>query len=150
MVIPNWALLTIIASMCWGFGYALLGKMLHSGISSAFVLASLAFTMIFTYTAMMMKAGTFMTSFASLTHNKWLILCLLVTVAAFIAGQCLIYKAISLKDAPHVAILEISYPVFTCVFTWLLFRNLEISWHVIVGGILIFAGASLVLFKTSL
>ncbi|MCM2344634.1 MAG: EamA family transporter [Alphaproteobacteria bacterium] len=149
MTIPNWALLTIIASMCWGFGYALLGKMLHSGISSAFILASLAFTMVFTYTAMMIKGDTFLTSFSMLNQNKFLILCLLVTVAAFITGQCLIYKAISLKDAPHVAILEISYPVFTCIFTWLLFRNLELSWHVIVGGVLIFAGASLVLFKTS-
>lgn len=149
MLAGSWAILTLCAALCWGLAYAFLGKILHSGISSAFALVIIGICTLSTYAAVLVKGGTFHAGVQILQQNKTIFFSILIVAACLISGQFLVYKAISLKDAPHVAILEICYPVFTCLFTWLLFRNLELSWHIVVGGILIFSGASLVLFKTS-
>lgn len=148
MLIAPWALLTMFASVCWGLAYALIGKMLHSGLNSAFVLSVIGATTFTTYMIMLFKNGGLDHSLNIIGQHKWLVLCLLGAAACLISGQFLVYKAISMKDAPHVAILEISYPIFTCLFTWLLFRNLELSWNMIVGGAFIFIGSAMVLFKS--
>lgn len=137
------------AALFWGLAYALLGKVMHSGISAAAALTFIGICTMTGYLVVLFKTGTLQASIDVLSQNKIIIVCLVGVAACFICGQFLVYKAISLKDAPHVAILEISYPVFTCLFTWLLFRNLELSWHIIAGGLLIFMGSALVLFKSS-
>ncbi|QQG35400.1 MAG: EamA family transporter [Micavibrio aeruginosavorus] len=149
MLAWSWAILTLCAALCWGLAYALLGKILHSGISSAFALAAIGICTLSTYVAVLVKSGTFYSGVQIVQQNKVVFFCLLAVAACLISGQFLVYRAISLKDAPHVAILEICYPIFTCLFTWLLFRNLELSWHIVAGGILIFVGSALVLFRTS-
>lgn len=149
MVIGSWAVLTMCAAVFWGLAYALLGKVLHSGISSAFALASIGVFTLSTYLIVLLKGGTFQAGIDVLQQNKIVLICLLGVAVCLISGQFLVYKAIALKDAPHVAILEICYPVFTCLFTWALFRNLEMSWNIIVGGAFIFIGSAMVLFKSN-
>ncbi len=148
MLIAPWAVLTMFASVCWGLAYALIGKMLHSGLHAAFVLSVIGATTFATYMIFLFKNGGLESSLGIIAQHKWLLLCLIGAATCLISGQFLVYKAITLKDAPHVAILEISYPVFTCLFTWLLFRNLELSWNMIVGGVFIFIGSAMVLFKS--
>ena len=149
MIVPSWAILTMAGAVFWGLAYALLGKLLHSGVSSAFALASIGVFTLSTYMIVLSRSGTFYAGIEILQQNRIALICLLAAAACLISGQFLVYKAIALKDAPHVAILEISYPIFTCLFTWLLFRNLELSWNIVVGGALIFIGSALVLFKSS-
>ena len=149
MIIAPWALLTMAGAIFWGLAYALLGKLLHSGISSSFALVCIGVFTLSTYMIVLSRSGTFQAGIEIMQQNKVALLCLLGVAACLISGQFLVYKAIALKDAPHVAILEISYPIFTCLFTWVLFRNLEMSWNIVVGGALIFIGSALVLFKSS-
>jgi drug/metabolite transporter (DMT)-like permease len=149
MLVSGWAFLTICAAVCWGLAYALLGKLLHSGVSSSFALASLGICTLSAYLVVLFKTNALPASLSLVAENKSILVLLLCIAACLISGQFLIYKAIALKDAPHVVILEISYPIFTCLFTWALFRNLELSWHIIVGGVLILVGSALVLFKSS-
>ena len=149
MIVPSWAILTMTGAVFWGLAYALLGKLLHSGVSSAFALASIGVFTLSTYMIVLSRSGTFYAGIEILQQNRIALICLLAAAACLISGQFLVYKAIALKDAPHVAILEISYPIFTCLFTWLLFRNLELSWNIVIGGALIFIGSALVLFKSS-
>ena len=149
MIISSWAVLTMCAAVFWGLAYALLGKVMHSGVSSAFALVTIGICTLSAYSIVLFKSGTFQNGMEILQQNKMIIVCMLAVAICLISGQFLVYKAISLKDAPHVAILEISYPVFTCIFTWALFRNLELSWNIVVGGILIFIGSAMVLFKSS-
>ncbi len=148
MLVSGWAFLTVCGAVCWGLAYAFLGKLLHSGIASSFALTCIGVCTLSTYLVVLMKTGALLASVALVQDNKFLIVLMVCVAACLIGGQFLIYKAIALKDAPHVAILEISYPIFTCLFTWALFRNLELSWHIIVGGMLILAGSALVLFKS--
>ena len=67
---------------------------------------------------------------------------------ALMGGQFLIYHAVSLKSATHAAILEISYLLFTFLFTMLLFRDVELSWNMIVSGLLIFTGSALIFLRS--
>lgn len=148
MLVSGWAFLTVCGAVCWGLAYALLGKLLHSGIAASFVLSCIGVCTLTTYLIVLMKTGALQASVALVQDNKFIILLIAGVAACLIGGQFLIYKAIALKDAPHVAILEISYPLFTGLFTWALFRNLELSWHIIAGGLLILAGSAMVLFKS--
>lgn len=148
MLIGGWAFLTVCGAVCWGLAYAFLGKLLHSGIASSFALTCIGVCTLTTYLAVMTKTGALQASVALVHDNKHLIVLIVCVAACLIGGQFLIYKAIALKDAPHVAILEISYPLFTCLFSWLFFRNLELSWHIVVGALMILSGSALVLFKS--
>jgi drug/metabolite transporter (DMT)-like permease len=138
----------MLASVCWGLAYALIGKMMHSGLNATFVLSVTGVAALTTYMIFLLKSGGLGNSLNIIDQNKWLLVCLIGAAICLISGQFLVYKAITLKDAPHVAILEISYPLFTCLFTWLLFRNLELSWNMVVGGAFIFIGSAMVLFKS--
>lgn len=147
-MVATWAILTMCAAVCWGLAYALLGKLLHSGVNSAFALTTIGIFTLTTYASVMIKNDALQAGIDLIDQNKYLLILMLAIAACLVSGQFLVYKAITLKDAPHVAILEICYPVFTCLFTWLLFRNLELSWHIVVGGLLIFIGSAMVLFKS--
>lgn len=55
-----------------------------------------------------------------------------------------IVYSIQVKDATAAGIVELIYPLFTILFTWLLFRENHITAPVILGGGLIFAGVLLI------
>ncbi|MCD8497767.1 MAG: EamA family transporter [Alphaproteobacteria bacterium] len=44
--------------------------------------------------------------------------------------------------------IEITYPVFTILFAWLLYRDVQVNLHTALGGLLIFAGVGIIYFKS--
>ena len=45
--------------------------------------------------------------------------------------------------------VEIAYPLFTVLATWLLFGEKQLTSATLVGGLLIFAGASVIALKSA-
>ena len=54
-----------------------------------------------------------------------------------------IVSSIAMLGASKSSILEISYPLFVLVFSYVLFDK-GVSLHVIAGGLLIFAGSAII------
>ncbi len=65
----------------------------------------------------------------------------------FALGSFFILYSISLKNATMANIIEISYPVFTFFFAWLLFRDVQLNTAAALGGLLIFSGIAVIYLK---
>ena len=67
---------------------------------------------------------------------KWLAA---TVICAFIANL-MILRSIQLSNATLASIVEITYPLFTVAFSYMLFRTNTLNWDVAFGGTLIFIG----------
>ncbi len=148
MGIPVWALFAIGASCFWGLAYTMIGRVVHAGVSASFILACVGFITLPTYLFNLARSGTFKANLELLSNHRELILFLVLEAFALLIGQYLIYHAVSLKNATSAAIVEISYPLFTCLLTWIIFRDLQISWPIAIGGLMIFCGSALIVLKS--
>ena len=72
------------------------------------------------------------------------ILWLVIAVAAATAAGLLIFMSIEAKNATVASLIEVTYPLFTAFFAWVLFRQTTLNTATIIGGLLIFAGVLIV------
>ena len=138
-------LFCVLAALLWGFVYAVDEKLLKTLTPNAIIFVNgvlaLAFSAaVFAYRGFNVQkflgqeadAKTMGITFAA--HS-------LTIVASFFA-----FSAIVKIGSSTAAMLEISYPFFVILFSWLLF-NQTISKEVLIGGILIFIGCLLIFSK---
>jgi drug/metabolite transporter (DMT)-like permease len=145
----SWFLAAVTAAMMWGASYALMEKVLRLGISPA---AMLVFNGVFAmviYGAVMWVQGGHTTAIKLLQAHPYAAALLLAVVAMNVTGNFLIFFSISEKNATLASLIEISYPLFTALFAWLFFKQVQMNWIVGAGAGLIFAGIVLVMFGAS-
>ena len=74
--------------------------------------------------------------------ERWTVLA--VALSSLLA-TVLLFLSIDGKNATMAGLIEISYPLFIVIFTWLLFREVHLTWTSALGGLLIMAGAAIVI-----
>jgi drug/metabolite transporter (DMT)-like permease len=117
-------------------------------VSSWFLLAALSVAGAPIFIAMGMMTGTLKTSFDALKNGgSSLSLIAIATIAIFILGNITIMHAVQLKNATHANLIEITYPLFTILFTYLFFKNVHLDMTAALGAVLIFSGTALILYK---
>jgi drug/metabolite transporter (DMT)-like permease len=62
-------------------------------------------------------------------------------------GAVLLYLSIAGKNATLASLIEITYPVFVAFFAFVLFRQIHLNTSVIVGGLMVIAGAALIIYN---
>ena len=62
-------------------------------------------------------------------------------------GAVLLYISINNKNATLASLIEITYPLFVVMFSYLLFKQLHVNISVIIGGVMIIAGAGLIIYN---
>ncbi len=62
-------------------------------------------------------------------------------------GAVLLYVSIAGKNATLASLIEITYPVFVVFFSFVLFRHLHLNASVIIGGLMVIAGAGLIIYN---
>ncbi len=62
-------------------------------------------------------------------------------------GAVLLYVSIAGKNATLASLIEITYPVFVVFFAYLIFRQFHLNASVIVGGLMVIAGAGLIIYN---
>jgi drug/metabolite transporter (DMT)-like permease len=137
-----WLLYAIFASMLWGLNYSLNERVFEKEISPATLLVFQALTG-------MLIAGLvgFHDISADLKTVRADRATLLLAVAALFSyglGNLLISLSIQAKNATLAGLVELSYPIFTVLFSYLLFKKWHLSPMGMVGGVLIMVGLVLV------
>lgn len=61
-------------------------------------------------------------------------------------GAVLLYLSIVGKNATLAALIEITYPVFVLVFSYLLFRQVHFNLNVLIGGAMVIIGAGMIIY----
>lgn len=139
-----WLIYAILASVIWGLDYTLGEKIFRSKISPITLLflqllfGVIAFFIIGTRSNQLKQdISVLMTN----TQTLWWVLLALLT---FNAGNLLIFLSIQAKNATLAGLIELSYPIFTVLFSWLLFNETHLTPSVITGSLFIFAGVFII------
>lgn len=143
-----WAVLALSTAIFGGAGYAISEKIMHTGMSPTVFLLLLCIISLPIYATFSVLDGSFLRSIELLSADNFKLgwLCLGACMI-FVLGNLFIFEAISLKDATHANILEITYPIFTILFTYIFFKNVHLDWTTALGGILILCGTALIIYK---
>jgi drug/metabolite transporter (DMT)-like permease len=139
-----WIIYALSAAVLWGMSYAASGRVIERGIAplslfvcyGAFSAVAGALALLFTG-----RLSGLNREFASLS-GEWI--WFLIAVVGAAAGSLLIYLAIGEKNATIASLIEISYPLFVAFFAWLFFRETQLNWPTVTGGLLILCGVGIV------
>ena len=139
-----WMVYALSAAVIWGISYAASGRVIARGMSPlVFFFYYALFGSLAAGAALGVsgRLGSLASELRLLGHDTvWFG----VAVLASAAGALLIYVAIGEKNATLASLIEISYPFFVALFAWLLFREVQINWSALAGGLLIFAGVGVI------
>lgn len=141
-----WFVFASATAVFWGLGYALCEKVLHSDVSISFYLSCIYLLSAPVFVLMTYSNGSFRPSLEALADQKTLLI-MLGSIVTFIFGNLFIMQAIHLKNATYANLIEIAYPLFTVLFTYLIFRTAHLDWSVVLGGLLIISGSMLIIYK---
>jgi len=139
-----WLTYAILAAIFWGLNYALAERILHS-ISPVTLLAmemlvgGVFFFVISYFT-------TLKTDVVILTTQLNVLWITLVEIIIVLAASFFIVSSILGKNATVAGIVELIYPLFTILFTWLFFHENHVNLPVIIGGGFILVGVFLISF----
>lgn len=138
-----WILLALGAALFWGITYAI-NEQVYKHIS---VLSSLAITLtlsgIFTGIVAWI-AGTLGKDFGILTSSPKALLLVAAGIVVLTIAELLIGFSIVEKNATIAGLIEISYPIFIVLFSYLLFKEDNLTVATAIGGTLMFAGVAVI------
>lgn len=134
----SWVFLALGAAIVWGTGYALTERAVKELPLFVFLAIFYGLSVVF-YIAMSGAFTPWRQALASIEpKNLWPEI--LVGVVCFALGNILIFMAIQRSNATVANMIEISYPIFTALAAWLIFKNMQLTVPVVAGGLLIFSG----------
>jgi drug/metabolite transporter (DMT)-like permease len=129
--------------MIWGLDYALAGRVFQHKIAPATLLAM-----------QMLIGGTIFACISAATTLKEDIQAIVSSAATlgltasalvvFASANLMICLSIQAKNATLAGLIEISYPIFIAIFSYLLFKEQHLSLSVILGGTLILSGIGII------
>ncbi|MGV3739835.1 MAG: DMT family transporter [Gammaproteobacteria bacterium] len=133
-----WFIYAITAAIFWGINYSLAEK-----IGERISLISLL--------AMEMALGTILvgiyayfttlkTDLTALWTDPALMKLTVIEITIVMLANVAIVLSIQSKNATTAGLIELSYPLFTMLFTWLLFHQHHLNLATIVGSVLIGLG----------
>ncbi|HBH25960.1 MAG TPA: hypothetical protein DDX54_00940 [Rhodospirillaceae bacterium] len=142
-----WFLQALGAAVMWGLGYVLSERLFKAGISPAFFLIFLNLASVPAYVLFLGGAQGAARSAGLLTGDAGLAAIALVAVGTFVAGNLLIFSAVMGKNAAVANMVEVSFPLFTVLFAWALFREVQVTWTHALGGLFVLSGVGIIYWK---
>lgn len=144
-----WFYAALASAIIWGFSYALGEKILKgSAITPAFLMTITGIIYAAGSIALAMALGQFKTGWNAVLADHKLFFNILIVAVSYVIGAWLIYLSISLKDATLANLIEVSYPIFTAIFAYILYRESQLNYWTGMGGVLILAGIALIYMKS--
>lgn len=136
-----WLWLALGASVLWGFSYALSENLLKQGVSASLIL--------FTYTVFgIFGYGLYMYFFvpnptAPIQQTGWWPLVLIA--CSYMVANFMVFTSVSLVgSATLTSLIEISYPLFTALFVWILYKQNSLNGYTLLGALLMAVGVWLI------
>jgi len=141
MQIP-WYLTALGAALVWGLHYPLIGYALKK-VSLFCVVLLTSIPVVLLIPVFTETLSNDYKSFAQLILvDKFIVLSIGLTS---LLATVLLYMSIENKNATLASLIEITYPVFVALFSYLLFKHIHFNASVIIGALLVFSGASIII-----
>src|SRR5258706_3251829 len=140
-----WIIFALGASVLWGLTYALNEQVYKKiSVSTSLAIVSLAvfvLTLFLSYSSSNLKADL-----TAIAGSKRLLFFVISGILTVTGAELLIASAIKANSATLAGLVEISYPIFIAIFSYVLFKESELTVSTIVGGIFIFIGLFIISF----
>ena len=141
----KWMVYALTAAMLWGASYAASGPGFRLGIPPlVFYFCYSLFGMVMSFILLFSqgKMGMVCSQLRNLGPSAgWF----LFSVFAASLGALMTYLAIGAKNPTLASLIEISYPLFVVLFTWLFFRELQLNLMTFFGSVLVIIGVTTIL-----
>jgi drug/metabolite transporter (DMT)-like permease len=138
-----WIIFALGASITWGLTYVV-NEQVYKKIS---VITSLAITMLISSIVMFIVAivtGVLKKDINAILGSQKLFYLILIQTAILIIAELFIGFSITGKNATLAGLIEISYPIFIAIFAYFLYKENQINFGTLIGGLLIFTGIAVV------
>jgi drug/metabolite transporter (DMT)-like permease len=133
-----WMIYAIGASMFWGMSYVFSGQTYkHISVTTAIALSSLVTGSVALLTGYL--SGVLAADIRTLLTHSQASTYFLYAIGAGLCAEFLIAYSIASKSATLAGMIEISYPIFIALFSYLFFREV-IPTAAYIGGLCIFLG----------
>jgi drug/metabolite transporter (DMT)-like permease len=133
-----WIVYAVGASMFWGLSYVFSAETYkHISVFTAVAISSFVTGTVALVAAFWM--GTLGVDIKTLTAYSPASMYFLGAIVAGLLGEFLIAFAIAGKNATLAGMIEVSYPIFIALFSYIFFKEV-ISFQTYMGGLLIFLG----------
>lgn len=143
MQIP-WYIAALGAALVWGVHYPLVGFALQR-ISLFGVLLLTTVPMLLLIPFFAGQLSNDIQTFRHLPLSEQAMVSVLGVTS--LSGAAFVYLAISSMNATLASLIEITYPVFVAFFSYLFFRQAHLSVSVMLGGLMVIAGAGLIIYN---
>lgn len=140
-----WAIAAVCAAMFWGLSYAVSERLMKTGFAPAFIMAVASMFSLPAYVLIAFRRSSVPEQIGMIRNNPKMFVGMVMTATLYIIANYLVFWAIKHKDATSVNLIEISYPLFTLLFAWLLFSDLQLNWGIGIGAMLILCGMGCVI-----
>jgi drug/metabolite transporter (DMT)-like permease len=138
-----WYLTALSAAIIWGIHYPLIDFAMKR-LSVYSVLLISVIPIVLAIPLFTRQLGRDAEIFRMLPVNEqWMIAAIGATSTL---GAVLLYLSINSKNATLASLIEITYPLFVVIFAYLFFRQLHLTPSVVIGGLMIMAGAGLIIY----
>lgn len=140
-----WFIFSLAAAVLWGLTYVLNEQILkHISVPSS--IAIFCFFTSFIMIGYSFLNHTLEIDIYKIIHSQKLTFLIISSIISFALAEIMIGSAIQGKNATLASLIEISYPFFTVLFSYLLFKEIRMSLSIFVGGGLILTGAFLIFY----
>ena len=141
-----WFFIALLSAVFWGISYCFAERIMDQGVSPAFLLLLQGIVTFPVYIIFAYFSNTLGTSLGAFDNTKIIVLTAVTTIA-LVLGNLLILTSIDMKNATLANLVEISYPLFTFLIAWTVFKDVQLSWSTAFGGLLILAGVGVIWMK---
>lgn len=148
MMAHLWIILAVSASVLWGLGYAVSEKVLNTGLHPSILMLTTATITFPLFIFLAFYLDQVKPGIAILSANPKLILMMLINSVCIVIGAYLILVAINLKNATLVNMIEMTYPLFTALFAYLILKEVQLTQWTLIGGALILSGLAVIAVKS--
>ncbi len=138
-----WIILAVGASIFWGLTYAI-DEQIFKHISVQTSLGISCFIASVTMLIVSYLNNNLKLDLLTITSSNKTQFLILGGTFTFIVAELLIGLAITQRSATLAGLIEISYPIFVALFSFILFKTGRISLSIIIGGLLIYTGVSVI------
>lgn len=142
-----WLYYAFAATVFWGMNCAFLEKLLEKGFPVSLLMALESCMALPFFFGLSYLRGTVKEGFTMLKDNTDLLYLLFAVSGSFLAATFFIFNSIQAKNATLAGLIEVSYPIFTILFTWLFFKQFHLNAYSAAGGVLIIVGIAVIYLK---
>lgn len=142
-----WAILALGASIMWGLAYAISEKVLRAGVHPSILMVSSAMVSFPLFVFVASYLGQVKPGIDILMAQPKLIPIIIIQALAIVVGSYMIFVAVNMKNATLVNLIEITYPLFTALFAYIILKDVQFNWWTLVGGLVVMSGLAIIFVK---